>query len=213
METGTIGRETVGQRIRRARIRQGLSQSELAARIRVSQPTIANWEQDSHAPRTGALDKVAETLGVETFWLMNGGQTHKNTVLNGGSFLSLPIRHAPLFDWPAAGARFDPMRQEPRDYFAISTKAENCFALTVRDPAVEAVFPEGSIAIFDAAPRQMADGDFHLFHIGGEFTIRRWRASPQRLQASPIKGNYDTIFVEDEAPHSLGRAIFNIRPL
>lgn len=205
-----IQSETIGQRIRRARMRQGLSQSELATRVKVSQPTIANWEQDSHAPRTATLDRVAKILGVEPFWLMNGGGGRNGH--SAGSFLSLPIRHAPLFDWPAAGNGFEPTRQEPRDYFAVSTRAEDCYALTVHDPAVSSVFPEGSIAILDATPGQLADGDFHLFNIDGKYCLRRYRSSPQRLQSAAVNGDYDTVFVE-ETPKSFGRAIFTVRPL
>jgi len=202
--------ESVGQRIRRARVRQGLSQSELAARVRVSQPTIANWEQDSHAPRRHALERVAQILGVESYWLVNGGGQAQGA--GSGSFLSLPIRNVPLLDWPPAGNGFDPGRLEPRDYFAVSARAERCFALTVHDPAVEQVFPEGCIVVFDAEPGQLADGDFHLFRIDGKYCLRRYRASPERLQAAAINGEYDTVFV-DETPRSYGRAVLAVRPL
>jgi len=202
--------ESTGQRIRRARTRQGLSQTELAQRVRVSQPTIANWEQDSHAPRMGAPERVAEILGVETSWLMNGGDKRNGHAA--GSFLAMPIRQAPLFDWPDADHVFDPKRLEPRDYFAIATRCETCFALSLHDPAVNAAFPEGSIVIFDGAPQHMADGDFHLFSVDGRYMVRRWRSTPERLQPSALNGDYETIFL-DRTPRSFGRAIYSIRAL
>jgi len=52
----------VGQRIKSARQALGLSQSDLADLTDVSQPTVANWEKGSHAPRHATLSKIAGAL-------------------------------------------------------------------------------------------------------------------------------------------------------
>ncbi|MFA5092359.1 MAG: helix-turn-helix transcriptional regulator [Candidatus Omnitrophota bacterium] len=42
--------ETLGQRIRKARLEQSLLQKDLALKLRVSKQTISNWEQDRNKP-------------------------------------------------------------------------------------------------------------------------------------------------------------------
>ncbi len=56
---------TLGERIRRFRLEQGLYQAQLAKRVGVDEMTIVNWEKDRSAPRGSRLARLAEALGVE----------------------------------------------------------------------------------------------------------------------------------------------------
>lgn len=59
-----IGGETLGERLHRLRKLRGFTQSELAARLGVSKPTVWAWEQGRARPIEERLDAIAETLGV-----------------------------------------------------------------------------------------------------------------------------------------------------
>ncbi|WP_051914544.1 helix-turn-helix transcriptional regulator [Thermorudis peleae] len=48
----------------RRRAELGLSQTELARRLGVSQPTVARWESGEHVPEIATLVRLAETLGL-----------------------------------------------------------------------------------------------------------------------------------------------------
>ena len=63
---------SIGERIRQARKAQGYSQSDLAHRVGVSQPAIANWESGVHDPRRLTLAKLADALGAPLDWLAAG---------------------------------------------------------------------------------------------------------------------------------------------
>jgi transcriptional regulator with XRE-family HTH domain len=68
-ETG----ETLGQRLRDLRLRNGLSQEQLAERAGVLIGTIRNWEQGQRSP--DALDtlyRLARALGVPMERLVEG---------------------------------------------------------------------------------------------------------------------------------------------
>jgi transcriptional regulator with XRE-family HTH domain len=54
----------LGQRLQQLRVNAGLSQPELAARVGVSVQTLQDWETDSGEPGSGAVDKLAQALGV-----------------------------------------------------------------------------------------------------------------------------------------------------
>jgi transcriptional regulator with XRE-family HTH domain len=57
----------VGQRIRRAREREGLTQAALAEKVGVAQPTIAVWEAKDDLPEASRkkLEEVLGPLSVE----------------------------------------------------------------------------------------------------------------------------------------------------
>ena len=86
-------------RIRKSRIRQGLSQASLARQTGVSQPTVANWESGSHVPRKAALERIGTALKVDALWLLSGDQTG----ITAYEYLEKPIRHLRIYEWPHPG--------------------------------------------------------------------------------------------------------------
>jgi len=56
--------ESVGARIRRARLKQGLSLQSLADAIGVHLTTLWRWEHDEQEPRLSRVEDIAEALGL-----------------------------------------------------------------------------------------------------------------------------------------------------
>jgi transcriptional regulator with XRE-family HTH domain len=56
---------TFGARLLRLRKARGLSQSQVAARLGVSKPTVWAWEQGKARPVDSRMEALAEVLGVE----------------------------------------------------------------------------------------------------------------------------------------------------
>ena len=56
--------QTLGERIRRFRLEQGLYQAQLATLAGVDEMTIVNWERDRTIPRGERLGRLAQALGV-----------------------------------------------------------------------------------------------------------------------------------------------------
>lgn len=55
----------IGSRVRELRTSRGLTQAELAARIRSSQAAIARLEAGGVEPRLSTLDAIARALGAK----------------------------------------------------------------------------------------------------------------------------------------------------
>lgn len=55
---------SAGARIKAARLQKGMSQTELAERLGVSQPAVAHWESGAHAPRFALLPRIAAVLEI-----------------------------------------------------------------------------------------------------------------------------------------------------
>jgi ribosome-binding protein aMBF1 (putative translation factor) len=59
-----VARE-VASRVVRYRVEHGLSQTDLGAKLGVSQPYIAKLESGDHAPSLSTLARLAQRLGLE----------------------------------------------------------------------------------------------------------------------------------------------------
>ena len=128
-------------RLKTTRKKHGLSQTELAERVDVSQPTIANWERGGHVPRPDALARIAETLGIDTTWLLSGELPARHDPAN--QYLAQPIRHIAVYDWPL-GTK-DPTEAAPIRFIPLTTDHTGLFAL---DAHISTGFPTGTTLIF-----------------------------------------------------------------
>ena len=78
METG--GNTMIGGKIADLRKELGLNQEEMAERLNVKQPTVANWELDRREPDLETVKKIASLFGVTTDYLL-GAEKGGNTML------------------------------------------------------------------------------------------------------------------------------------
>lgn len=204
--------ESVGERIKKTRLSQGLSQVELAIAADVSQPTVANWENDSHAPRQRALNRLAGILKISPHWLLSGDEVHSGHSLTTRKYLETPIQHVPILGWPLYDDIYDKgvMAGPSHDYLAISTSARKPFALMASDPAMAAYFPIGAAIIFDADAGKLEDGSCYLFVRNEKIILRRWKALPDRLEALPNQSAVDADFVA-QRPMPLAKALLSVR--
>lgn len=60
---------TMGQRIKDARLKAGLTQTELAEKLGISYQSIGQWERDLRNPKYENLQRIAKALGVTTLEL------------------------------------------------------------------------------------------------------------------------------------------------
>lgn len=204
--------ESVGERIKKTRLSQGLSQVELAIAADVSQPTVANWENDSHAPRQRALNRLAGILKTSSHWLLSGNEDQNGNTLTSKQYLETSIQHVPILGWPIFDDMFDRgIRSGPvHDYLAISTVASSPFALIASDPAMASHFPIGSAIIFDAKQTELEEGGCYLFAKNGKIILRRWQSMPDRLEALPNQSAVDADFVS-ERPQAMAKALLSVR--
>lgn len=66
--------DTVGGRIRNARLDCGASQAEIGRRISVGSGVVSYWEASQYVPSPENIKKLAKVLGVTEKWLAEGGK-------------------------------------------------------------------------------------------------------------------------------------------
>lgn len=82
--------QTLGERLRRIRVEQGLTQTDLAERARVNQGHLSSVERGEHFPRPDTLRALAIALGVPEAVLLGEGEGHDAPQ-------ALDTRELPLF--------------------------------------------------------------------------------------------------------------------
>ncbi len=66
---------TIAERIKQARTNAGLTQTELAAAVGVSQPTVNGWERGAFVPARERVDQIAQATNASRQWLELGEET------------------------------------------------------------------------------------------------------------------------------------------
>ncbi len=64
--------ETFAERLKRLRMSKGLSQADLAKRIKVHNTHISRYERSESKPASRILNDLADVLSVSTDYLLNG---------------------------------------------------------------------------------------------------------------------------------------------
>lgn len=79
---------TLGEKIREARRKCGLSQEQLAEKMRVSRSAVAKWETDKGLPDVGNLKILARLLSVSVDYLLDEEEEADGPVIREGYLLS-----------------------------------------------------------------------------------------------------------------------------
>ncbi len=213
--TAPAGPRSIGDRIRHARKEAGLNQADLATRVGVSQPAVANWESGVHDPRRLMLAKIADALTVSRDWLAGGDRSPAETDKQpAAAYLRRPLRHTPVIALEDAMRLLGDAGADPHamalDYIPVTSGAERLFAFFLDDEAVDRAFPKNTLVVIDYGDRRPADGAFALFSVGGAPIVRRWRETPPRLEPQSESRDYGAVWL-DAAPIVIGCVLVAIR--
>ena len=184
---------TIGQRIKMARKNAGLSQAELARRVGVSQPGIANWESGVHDPRPLMLVRLADALQLSQDWLAAGQRSpDESDPQAAAAYLRRPLVHTPVVKsnviaTEALRPNFDP-NEYADDYIPMTYGDDRLFAFFLDDAALSRAFRIGTLMVVDYSNNNPADGGFCCAIVNEKCVVRRWRQANQSLETFPLDG-------------------------
>jgi len=206
---------SIGERIRQARKSRGLSQSDLAQRIGVSQPAIANWESGLHDPRRLMLAKLGAALEYPLDWLAAGDRSVAESDKHAAAaYIRRPVQHVPVISFRSAALLALDMTADPHtmaeDYIPVTAGSSKLFAVFLEDEAVNLAFPIGTLVVIDYADRAPTDGVFCLASVAGDPILRRWRADPARFEPVSTDPRYEPVLADSASP-IIGCARVSIR--
>lgn len=156
----------------------GIGPTELARLIHNSKQNVTRWAKQSRALPPSVADQMAPHLKTTAAELLLVDTTPKTV-----QPLRKKIVRVPLLDTVTAGRLRSPSSQIPIEDVPLLAFADlgrgEWFALRVDDKgdgdSMNLVSPPGSIIIVNKADRELRNGKFYVFSIGGETTYKMWQ--------------------------------------
>lgn len=207
--------KSIGERVRIARKAQNLNQAELAARLGVTQPAVANWESGQHDPRRLVLAKLASVLDVSLDWLAAGARSPFEADKHpAAAYLRRPIVQVPVITFQNAALFLNNVSQDPHlyaeDYFPYTSGLQSMFGVVTSDDSMDAVLPEGVAVVIDYGDRRLVDGAYYLVMVGEAPLIRQCREDPDRVETRCLTREPDIILI-NKHQQIIGRVVASIR--
>ncbi len=190
-----------GEQLKCRRKELGLSRSELAKQLGVSQSAVGNYETGVSAPKEEILLRIFDALHVEPNYLYRGSfesaggdaSPEERTLVEKYRALSPagrqtihtlldalcrmqgePARTIPLYRSPAAAGAAAPVPGLDYDLLTVTGDVPPAAELAVRmeGDSMAPYIPSGSVIYIHHAP--LANGDVGLFCIGGAMLVRQY---------------------------------------
>lgn len=190
-----------GEQLKCRRKELGLSRSELAKQLGVSQSAVGNYETGVSAPKEEILLRIFDALHVEPNYLYRGsfesaggdaapeertlvekyralspaGRQTIHTLLDALCRMQgEPARTIPLYRSPAAAGAAAPVPGLDYELLSVTGDVPPAAELAVRmeGDSMAPYIPSGSVIYIHHAP--LANGDVGLFCIGGAMLVRQY---------------------------------------
>lgn len=185
------------QNLRRIRESKGISKSELARRIDVSDVQIGYWESGKNEPRMGKVQQLADALGVSMDELVFGVEKKSNTILKDAAPVKKASVTVPLYGSIAAGMPLEAIPVE--EYIEIPEEIgslyPNAFLLTVNGDSMNKIVPNGAYALISPYNGDdICNGDVVAIQVNGyEATLKRFFKLHNTVVLEPDSYNPDYI--------------------
>jgi SOS-response transcriptional repressor LexA len=207
--------ETPGERIKKLRKAEGLSNPKLAKLLSVSTATITFWERDEFKPGGENLNKLCRLFKTTSDYILYGTglvvneqQSNYNSTINTESASNLSNRTIPIISWVQAGdyhsAEVETDVDEIEKVATYERVSPQTYALRVIGESMTTTsgpysFPPGSIIIID--PEQSGDITDGVFVIAKEngadsVTFKQLKYDGTRPYLNPLNPDYPKYFGE-----------------
>lgn len=162
--------KTLGDRIRIAREAIGITQSELARRVRVRPQTVNQWESGAKSPSRTSITELVAATGKSASWLLYGSH---ETEHNGNSPPQFGRRVPRLTIMEAS--QHNALASIKETAFANFPCGPRAFAFDLPNDSCSPDFQKGSLWIVDPDKLPMP-GDYVLaLHSGGKPVFGEYR--------------------------------------
>lgn len=173
------------ERMQKARKDAGLTQTELAVKLKLSQGAVQQWEDGTTYPRRSRYQSIADAVGVDPAWLFQ----------ESGLTRTLQNRRVQLVGYVGAGAKMFPVENHLRGGLLEEVEAppidelNGIVAVRVRGDSLVPVYWDGDIVYYGAHetdPDKLIGKEVVACSDDGEIALRR-------LARGREPGRYDLV--------------------
>lgn len=185
----------LGNQLRKLRKARGMTQTDLAKQLGITQQAITRWENDVSSPDPDTLVRLAGILGTSTDALLGTGRAAvPQSVYAPAAEAMVPVIGTVRAGYGALAFEED-YGSEP----ASVRDPENYFYLLVKGDSMEPRIQDGDLALVRRQPT-LDDGDLGVVvHGEGEGTLKRFRRRGNAVLLQPFNPAYETVVVNGEA--------------
>ncbi len=189
-----------GKKLKKARVKRGLTQQELANLIETSKSVISGYENGKNDPARSVLLKLSKSLGVSLNYLMGWEDENEKPILKNipGIIPIKKLKKIPILGTIACG---DPILavENIDDYFSVDADiVTGDFALKCKgNSMIEANIFEGDIVFFKETPI-VENGQIAAVIIDDEATLKKFFKTESSVILQPCNSNYDPIVVSKD---------------
>lgn len=198
---------TFGERLRRARKKEKLTQKELAITIGAAHNSISNWENDQNMPDPNTIQNLCWALRVEPNYFFSYEEDAEQLADN---VTPMPeMRRIPLVGTIACG---EPVLADEHieDYVRVPRRIPADFALTCKgDSMINARIFDGDI-VYIHQQETVENGEIAAVLIDGEATLKRVQIFDDHVSLEPENPQYRPLVFwgeEMNTIHILGKAV------
>jgi repressor LexA len=195
---------TIGQRIREARLRKELDQTDLAAKIDVATRTVQRWEKGEQVPDSNFLMRIAKATGVIPHWLLAGdgevyslpGKPSNVIPIPTSRYRKVNLIHLPLLASVPGGIPnliFHPDHVE-RYITVDDIRDPNAFALEVKGNSMAPRIENGDIIIVSPV-FEARSGDICVVRVQDEDTVKRVKIEDQFIHLIPLNPEFEPMAI------------------
>ena len=222
------------ERLKKARERRGLNQTELGNILGVSPQTVQLWEAGKTMPRHKRIDTLAKQLGVRSQWLIFGQGSmsesgpdemvmHDTEIVEDEGPLAPDEIEIPFFrevEMAAGDGRTQVIENHGCSMrFSLARLAKagiqphNAACATIAGSSMEPVIKDGSPIGIDKGCRHIIDGEVYALDHGGMLRVKRlYRAPLNRMRVvsdNQVEYPEEIYMIGDpEAPRIIGRVFW-----
>lgn len=189
------------ERLKLARRKAGLRQSDLAELVHMSQGTVASWENGTRDPDTNMLITLSHNLGVTVGWLLGQDETAEK-----------PNR-IPVLGRIPAGIPIEAV-EEVIDWEDIPSMwmagGKEYFALRIRGDSMYPEYLSGDTIILRKTETCESGDDCAVMVNGDEATFKRIRLTESGMILQPLNPAYEPMAFTAEQVASLPVRILGV---
>lgn len=179
------------ENLKKFREQKGLTKSELAKRVGVSDVTIGYWESGKNEPRMGKVELIAGVLGVSIDDLLFGGTSFAVPIIAKKLAAKGESGHLPLYGSIAAGL---PLEMVPVDDYVevpktIADRYPGAFLLRVNGDSMNKIVPNGAYAVIIPCD-EINNGEIAAVAVNGnDATLKRFYRLNNSIALEPDSYN------------------------
>lgn len=173
-----------GEKIKRLRKENRMTQAQLAKKLGVAPTTVSSWERNDNNPLMDNITLMAEIFDVPVSYFFD---KKDGIIVNEPAieYSVSPVLKTPLYGSIAAGALslVDPVTagnvryiQLPVEALGKYSHAKGLFALKVNGESMNKIIPNNSyVACKPIEIEDLKDDDIVIFSVDNEFSMKRFR--------------------------------------